>query len=355
MMRLTLSSSPHQRVKRSTTHIMQWVMLAAVPGLLGQIWFFGWGVFIQLVLAVSACCLFEALVVWVRKKNSVFILSDYSAALTGWLLAVSLPPLLPWWMTIIGCFFAIVVAKQLYGGLGFNLFNPAMVGYVVLLISFPLAMTQWLPSSNFSEIPTGFLDCLSVIFTGFSVSGHDLEQLRYTVDGVSSATPLDAVKTALSQSITYSEAIDTALFNGGLFSSTGAGWEWVALLYLLGGLALLCLRVISWHIPISLLAGVALTSGVLYLCNPDIYGSVIFHWFNGAVMFGAFFIATDPVSASTTRNGRILFGALIGFWTIIIRTFGNYPDAIAFSVIFMNMCVPLIDYYTQPRTYGKQA
>lgn len=355
MMRLTLSSSPHQRVQRSTAHIMQWVMLAAIPGLIGQIWFFGWGVLIQLVLAVTMCCTFEALTLWIRKKNSLFILADYSAALTGWLIAVSLPPLLPWWMTLIGCFFAIVVAKQLYGGLGFNLFNPAMIAYVVLLISFPLAMTQWLPPSHLLDMPMSFLDSLSVIFTGFTVSGHDIEQLRYTIDGVSSATPLDSIKTSLSQGITYSEAIDNPFFDGGLFSSTGAGWEWVALLYLLGGLALLCLRVINWHIPISVLVGVALTSGILNLINSDIYGSGIFHWFNGAVMFGAFFIATDPVSASTTKTGRIVFGGLIGMWTVIIRTFGNYPDAIAFSVIFMNMCVPLIDYYTQPRTYGKSA
>jgi electron transport complex protein RnfD len=333
---------------------MQLVMAAAIPGLVAQMWFFGWGVFIQLILAIAACIGFEALMLKMRSKPVTFALTDYTAVLTGWLLAICLPPLLPWWMTVIGCFFAIVIAKQLYGGLGFNIFNPAMIGYVVLLISFPAAMTQWLPPSGSAELIPSFLDSASVIFTGFTVSGHDIEQLRYTIDGTTAATPLDAVKTSLTQGQTYSEAINTATFAGSIFDSAGAGWGWVAIAYLIGGMALLALRVISWHIPISMLLGVAVTALVLSMINGDLYGSIGFHWFNGAVMVGAFFIATDPVSASTTQRGRIIFGAAIGFWVVIIRTFGGYPDAVAFAVILLNMAVPLIDYYTQPRTYGRQ-
>jgi len=331
------------------------VMYAAIPGLLAQAYFFGWGVLIQLVLAISVCVASEAAILAVRKKPIRFALTDYSAVVTGWLIAVSIPPLLPWWMTVIGCSFGIIIAKQLYGGLGFNIFNPAMVGYVVLLISFPAAMTQWTPPAGQSLVQPDFADALFMIFTGFTVSGHDIEQLRFTVDGTTSATPLDYVKTALTQGNTYSESLASDVFAGGLFASAGAGWGWVSLAYLLGGLVLLQQRVINWHIPLSLIAGVFVTSLLLFMINSDLYGSPLFHLFNGAVMIGAFFIATDPVSASTTPKGRLIFGAAIGFWIVIIRVFGGYPDAVAFSVLILNMAVPLIDYYTQPRTYGHQA
>ncbi|MFC3093214.1 electron transport complex subunit RsxD [Alteromonas sediminis] len=354
-MKLRVSSSPHQRITRDTGAVMRLVMYAAIPGLLAQAWFFGWGVLIQLVLAITICVASEALILTVRKKPVYFALTDYSAVLTGWLIAVSIPPLLPWWMTFIGCAFAIIVAKQLYGGLGFNLFNPAMVGYVVLLISFPAAMTQWTPTTSQNMIQPDFADALHIIFTGFTVSGHDIEQLRFTVDGTTSATPLDYVKTALTQGNTYSESLAHSTFSGGFFDAAGAGWGWVSLAYLAGGLVLLQQRVISWHIPMSLLGGVFVTSLILHMTNGDIFGSPLFHLLNGAVMIGAFFIATDPVSASTTPKGRIIFGAAIGFWVVIIRVFGGYPDALAFSVLILNMAVPLIDYYTQPRTYGHRA
>lgn len=349
---LGTSSSPHHTARRSTRTIMQLVMLAAVPGLLAQWYFFGWGVLIQLTLAIITCVNCEALVLALRKKPVSFILNDYSAVLTGWLLAICLPPLLPWWMTVIGCIFAIVIAKQLYGGLGFNIFNPAMIGYVVLLISFPAQMSQWLPVNGFAELSPSLFDSLSVIFTGFTVSGHDIEQLRYTIDGVTSATPLDSVRTALILKETYSDAINSPVFNGGLLASWGAGWGWISATYLLGGVALIVLNVINWRIPVSVLVGVAITATGLNLLNENIYGPTLYHWFNGAVMVGAFFIATDPVSASTTAKGKLIFGALIGVWIVIIRTFGGYPDAVAFSILFLNMSVPLIDYYTQPRTYG---
>ncbi|MBO1256030.1 electron transport complex subunit RsxD [Alteromonas sp. 5E99-2] len=349
---LGTSSSPHHTARRSTQIIMQLVMLAAIPGLLAQWYFFGWGVVIQLALAIVTCVGCEALVLALRKKPVVFVLNDYSAVLTGWLLAICLPPLLPWWMTVIGCVFAIVIAKQLYGGLGFNIFNPAMIGYVVLLISFPAQMSQWLPVNGLAELSPSLLDSLSVIFTGFTVSGHDIEQLRYTIDGVTSATPLDSVRTAITLNNTYSDAINSPVFNGGLLASWGAGWGWISAFYLLGGIALIMANIINWRIPVSVLVGVAITATVLNLLNGDLYGSAVYHWFNGAVMVGAFFIATDPVSASTTAKGKVVFGALIGFWIVIIRTFGGYPDAVAFSILFLNMSVPLIDYYTQPRTYG---
>ena len=352
-MKLTLSSSPHQRVKRDTSQVMRLVIYAMIPGIIAQTVFFGWGTLIQAFLAVISALVIEGLILWFRKRPIERTLTDYSAVLTGLLIAISIPPSLPWWMTVIGVFFAIAVAKQVYGGLGFNIFNPAMIAYVVLLISFPAAMSLWLPPMAHASVSPDFIDSFALIFTGFTSSGYDITQLRTIADGTTMATPLDTVKTGLTQGITYSESLSTAIFSGGPFNSAGAGWGWVALSYLVGGLWLIRMKVISWHIPASMLASVFICGLFLHLIDADHYASPLFHLINGAVMVGAFFIATDPVSASTTKKGRLIFGAAIGFWVVIIRVFGGYPDAVAFAVIIMNMTVPLIDYYTRPRTYGR--
>lgn len=351
-MKLNLASSPHLRAKRDTSQVMRLVLYAMLPGIACQVVFFGWGVVIQAFLAVATALATEAAILSLRNKQVKRNLSDYSAVLTACLLAVSIPPTLPWWMTVTGTFFAIAIVKQLYGGLGYNLFNPAMVAYVVLLVSFPAAMTQWLPPEGVRAAALSFTDTLSLIFTGYTQTGLDVTQIRDVADGMTSATPLDQVKTGLTRSSTYSELLASPIYDGGLFDSGAAGWSWVSAAWALGGLALWRLKVISWHIPGSMIASVALCALFLHLLNQDIYASPVFHLINGSVLFGAFFIATDPVSASTTARGRIVFGALIGFWIVIIRTFGGYPDAVAFAVIIMNMAVPLIDYYTRPRTYG---
>ncbi|MCW8107753.1 electron transport complex subunit RsxD [Alteromonas ponticola] len=354
-MKLTLSSSPHQRVKRDTSQVMRLVILAMVPGIIAQVILFGFGVLIQAMIAVLTAIVTEAMIVYMRGKRVTFALNDFSAILTALLLAVSIPPLLPWWMTVVGTFFAIAIVKQLYGGLGFNLFNPAMAGYVMLLISFPAAMTLWLPPSSLTSIQPDFWDTLSIIMSDFTVSGHSMDQLRVAVDGVTMATPLDTVKTALSQNLTYPEALNQPIFSSNIATSAGAGWAWVSLAYLAGGLVLVKTKVINWHIPTATLASAAILSLIFFLADSDSFASPLFHILNGSLIFGAFFIATDPVTASTTDKGRIVFGAFIGMWVIIIRTFGGYPDAVAFAVIIMNMAVPLIDYYTRPRTYGHMA
>lgn len=354
-MKLSLSSSPHQRVKRDTGQVMRMVIYAMVPGMIAQSFFFGWGVLIQAFIAVLSAVVFEGVILALRNKPIERTLTDYSAVLTGLLIAISIPPTLPWWMTVTGVFFAIAVAKQVYGGLGFNIFNPAMIAYVVLLISFPAAMSLWLPPATHAEVVPTFFDALSLIFTGFTTSGYDVTQLKTVADGVTMATPLDTLKTDLTQGVTYSESLNAPIFDGGYFDAVGAGWGAVSLAYLLGGFYLVKTRIISWHIPGSIIASVFVCALLMHLINADYYASPLFHLFNGAVMVGAFFIATDPVSASTTPKGRIVFGAAIGFWIVIIRTFGAYPDAVAFAVIIMNMAVPLIDYYTRPRVYGKKA
>ena len=256
---------------------------------------------------------------------------------TGVLLALALPPLAPWWIPVIGSGFAIVVAKQLYGGLGYNPFNPAMAGYVVLLISFPLELGRWTPPFE----PLGLPDTLALVFTGTLPAG-------ITIDGLTQATPMDAVKTQLGLNLTISE-----LSGHGLFGHFGArGWEWINASYLLGGLWLLKSRVIQWQIPVGTLAGLFCLALVFYTVDPDTFASPVFQLFSGASMLGAFFIATDPVSASTTPRGRLIFGAGIGMLTFLIRTWGGYPDGMAFAVLLMNMAAPTIDHYTQPRVFG---
>lgn len=343
-----IASSPHAHNRRSTPDLMKWVALCAIPGLVAQTYFFGWGTIIQLVFAIAVAVSLEALVMLVRKRSPIRALRDNSAIVTAWLLAVAIPPWSPWWIMVIGLIFAIVIAKHLYGGIGQNLFNPAMVAYVVLLISFPVQMTSWsAPVSLMSEHVT-FADALSLIFTGYDFDGLSLQQVRAGVDGVTMATPLDAFKTGIHTGATPSEVLSQPMF-GGL---AGIGWQWVNLAYLVGGLVMIKKRIIQWYIPVGFLGSLALFSTVFSLIVPGETASPIFHLLSGATMLGAFFIATDPVSASTTVKGRLIFGALIGALVFIIRSWGGFPDGVAFAVLLANMCVPLIDYYTKPRTYG---
>ncbi|WP_394127697.1 electron transport complex subunit RsxD [Vibrio hepatarius] len=343
-----IASSPHAHSRRSTPDLMKWVALCALPGLAAQTYFFGWGTIIQLLLAIVIGLSLEALVMLARKRPPMSALRDNSALVTAWLLAIAIPPLSPWWVITIGLIFAIVIAKHLYGGIGQNLFNPAMVAYVVLLISFPVQMTSWISPQELQATPVSSGDAFSLIFTGFNLEGLSLQQIRTGIDGITMATPLDAFKTALTAGNTASEALTQPQF-GGL---AGIGWEWVNLAYLVGGLLLIKLRVINWHIPVSFLVSLTLISGLFMLLSPGTTASPTIHLLSGATMLGAFFIATDPVSASTTVKGRLIFGAFIGAMVFIIRSWGGFPDGVAFAVLLGNMCVPLIDYYTKPRTYG---
>jgi electron transport complex protein RnfD len=347
-MTVKLSSSPHQHIRRNTGQIMRLVIYAALPGLLVQTWFFGWGAIVHFAIAAVTAIITEAAILEMRKRDFERAIKDSSALLTALLIAVSIPPFAPWWITVIGTFFAIAIVKQLYGGLGFNLFNPAMAAYVMLLVSFPVQMTSWLPAMSLAEHQHNLLDAIQMIFTGYTSEGFSLAQMRTGFDGVTMATPLDSVKTSLTQGLTYQESMNSNIFSG----ATGVGWFAVNVAYLLGGLYLLKSKVINWHIPLSILLSVVLCAGLMHMIDADQYATPTFHLFSGGLMLGAFFIATDPVSASTTNKGRIIFGAAIGCWIYIIRNWGGYPDAIAFAVLIINMAVPLIDYYTKPRTYG---
>jgi electron transport complex protein RnfD len=335
-------SSPHLEPSNTVGKMMRQVLYALVPGTLAASWYFGWGVLINIALASLFAVGLEALVMRLRNRPIKPALSDYSAVVTAWLLALTLPQLSPWWLVLVGVFFAIVVAKHLYGGLGYNPFNPAMVGYVVLLISFPSYMTAWLTPIPLAEGSLGFIDSLLTIFSGHPPAAENL-------DAFTMATPLDTIKTGLRLSQTLSEINGEPLFG----NLGGIGWEWINNWFALGGVWLLYKRIIPWQIPLALLLGLGIPAAIFSLSNPDHFATPTFHIFAGGAMLGAFFIATDPVSGATTARGRFIFGAGVGLLTYIIRTWGGYPDGIAFGVLLMNMAAPMIGYYTQPRVFGK--
>jgi len=332
-MKPTIFNAQRRKGQNSVSVVMLQVLAALVPGIGMMWWFFGWGIFIHLALAITIAVSAEAMVLYLRRKPIVTTLLDFSAVLTATLLALSLPPLVPWWITVIGTLFAIVIAKQLYGGLGYNPFNPAMVGYVALLISFPQQMTGWSPPLELTGTAVNFSDVLQTIFS------------NKPVDSITMATPLDTVKTQLRLNKPIAEITSSPLYG----TIAGVGWEWIAAAFLFGGCGLLATRAITWQIPIGFLGGLAITASIFYLQDDTLFLSPAFHLFSGGAMLGAFFIATDPVTAAATPRGRLIYGILMGIIVYIIRTWGGYPDAIAFAVLLLNLAAPTIDHFTRPR------
>jgi len=331
--------SPYSFDNNSTAAIMFKVLLALLPGIAAHVWLFGPGIVVSLILCSAFAIGFESMLLLARRLPLKPFLSDNSALVSAWLLALSLPTMAPWWLYAIGIGIAIVIAKQLYGGIGQNLFNPAMVGYAALIVSFPVQMTQWPAPIALADHAIGLWDAFDIVFSG---------QGSISADAYTSATVLDTWKTQV--------RLDTApevLLAQPIFGWIGArGHEIVALMYLAGGLLLLWNKLITWHIPIAFLAGVGITAGVLHLIDPTQHASPLLHLFSGGVMLGAFFIATDPVSAATTPRGKLIYAVMVGFLIVIIRGFGSFPDGVAFAILLMNMCVPFIDDYTQPRVFG---
>ncbi len=319
----------------STSQIMLWLLLACVPGLLTMTVFFGWGTLLNIIWLSAWALGFEALILTLRQRQIMFHLKDYSAVVTAVLLGLCIPPTTPWWIGVTGIFFAIVIAKHLYGGLGQNLFNPAMVGYVVLLIAFPIEMTNWIRPDALAGTPS-FMDSLAAIFTNAPAR----------VDAYTGASAMDLFRNERGGML-VSEFWQS---NSSFGKLAGIGWEWVNAAFLLGGFLLLYKRIIGWQIPLSMLATLALLSALFYDNGSSVSGgSPLMHLFGAGTMLGAFFIATDPVSASTTPKGRIIYGVLIGVVTYVIRVWGAYPDGIAFGVLLGNFAAPFIDYYTQPK------
>ena len=335
--------APHVVAPSSVGRVMRQVLYALVPTVALHVVFFGPGLLIQIVLGVVTALAAEAAALRLRGKPLPRFLLDGSAIITAVLLALCLPPLSPWWLVVSGVAFAILLAKHLFGGLGANPFNPAMVGYAVLLVSFPARLLQWLPPNvaGFEPASLSFLDMLTTILTGTPPA-------RFTWDAITSPTPLDALRTDLALGMTMGEAHANAMFS----AFGGKGWEWINLATLAGGGYLLALRIIRWQIPVAMLTALFVCAAVMSAADPGAYAGPLFHLTSGASMLGAFFIATDPVSAATSDRGKLIYGAGIGVLTFVIRTWGGYPDGVAFAVLIMNLCVPLIDRYTIPRIYG---
>ncbi|SEQ98511.1 electron transport complex protein RnfD [Amphritea atlantica] len=338
-MALIRITSPHAHRAGSTGNVMLTVLIATLPGLAALTFFFGWGSLIQIIWGTLLAVAMEAAIVRLRKRPVSFYLTDYSAVVTAVLLGLALPPFAPWWVMTVGIIVAIVIAKQLYGGMGNNPFNPAMVAYALLLVSFPVQMTSWaapfvMTGEGWSVLSLG--DTLSAIFgsAGTAVDAHTM------------ATPLDVMRHR--GGFTTEEMwVENALLANGI-----GAWHAVSAAYFMGGVFLLYKKIFTWHTPVAMLGSLTIISTLFFLLMPDQFPDPFFHLTAGATMLGAFFIATDPVTSATSNRGKLWFGAGIGLLIFVIRSWGNYPDAVAFAVLLMNLCAPFIDQYTQPRSYG---
>jgi len=329
------NNSPFLHQPASVRTVMLKVLAALLPGIAVYVWVFGAGVLVQIVLASVTALVAETAMLAIRKKPVWLFVSDGSALVTGWLVALTLPPIAPWWLAVLGVLIAIVIAKHLYGGLGQNPFNPAMVAFCALIVAYPQLMSQW----------------PAVGFTDFGAQVTAIFGERH-LDAIVMATPLDALRTAL-HTPEARATVSGVLGSHATFGNIGGkGWEWIALGYLLGGLWLIQQRIITWHIPAAFLGTLALAALLASLVNPNQYAGPTFHLLTGGAMLGAFFIATDPISGSTTPRGKLVFAAGLALLTWIIRVFGAYPDGIAFATLLMNIGVPLIDKYTQPPVFG---
>lgn len=342
-MEFSRRETPYWSARVAVPGLMLQVLFALIPAAVAHVWFFGPGLIFNLLVALVFAVAGEYLVMVIRKRAPGVALSDYTALITAALLAFALPSLTPWWVTATGALFAVVVAKHLYGGVGFNVFNPAMAGYVVILIAFPVHMNLWVAPSV-GDIDYQHLTVLQTLT--FTVTGALPDALPY--DAISRATPLDLMKTGLNNMRTVTEIRASPLM--GDFG--GRGWEWIGNFLALGGAWLLVKKVIRWHIPVGVAAGLLVPAGLMYLLAPGSSPSPGFHLFSGATILCAFFIATDPVSAATSPRGRLVYGFGIGLLIYCIRTWGSYADGVAFAVLLMNMAVPAIDYLTRPTIVG---
>ena len=316
MATLIVSPSPHVHSGDSVSKNMYNVVIALLPAYLVSLYFFGLGALVVSLVSMVSCVLFEYLIQRFVFKGKTTVWNG-SALLTGMLLSFNLPSNLPWWMVVIGAFVAIGIGKMTFGGLGNNIFNPALVGRVFLLVSFPAAMTTW-------PVPTPF-------------------SLHYT-DAETGATVLAMLKGGFGELPSH---IDMMVGNMG-----GSLGEVSAVALIIGGIYLMIRKVITWHIPVSILLTVAVFTGILHACNPAEFASPLVHLLSGGLMLGAFFMATDYVTSPMTHRGQLIFGFGIGVITVVIRTWGAYPEGVSFAILIMNAVTPLINTYVKPRRFG---
>ncbi len=340
----TIAHSPHAHVQLTVSRVMILVMLALTPATLFGFWLYGWPAINLWVVSVLAALLGEALVLRLQQRRIRQVLMDGSGVLTAWLLVLSLPPWAPWWIAMLGSLFAVIICKQLYGGLGQNPFNPAMAARVMLLISFPVEMTTWIaPAPLGSAHAPDFLSSLAVTFSGLQL------------DGMASASLLGHVKTEFTRGIELQQALTGfyAPLDSLMGHRAGSLGETAALFLLAGGLFLIARRIITWHAPVAMLLGVVVPALIFSAINPGHYAGPLYHLLSGGLMLGAFFIVTDPVTSPNTSSGQFIFGLGCGLLTWIIRTWGGYPEGVAFAVMLMNAVTPIIDHYVKPRIYGR--
>jgi electron transport complex protein RnfD len=324
------------------------VCLTLIPGILVYSWFFGFGIVVHSLTCVVFALIIEAVMLLLRRRDLKLYLSDGTVIVTAILFALMITPLTPWWISLTGLAFGIIIAKHLYGGTGQNLFNPAVTAYIFVLLCFPAYLNIW-PAPG--DIGTGMDTTSTQLKSIFSspMLSQALINSEIDIDSISGATPLSEMHNQLDSMAMISEFKNSPYFG----NWAGTAWEWINLGYLLGGIALIFMGIISWRIPIAVLTGVLAISAIFNMYDSDSYASGIFHLFSGGTILGAFFIASDPVTASTTPKGKLLYGGLIGILAYIIRIWGAYPDGIAFSILIANSLVPLIDKYTRPKIIGE--
>lgn len=325
MSELYLSSSPHIHSGETTDKVMRAVIYSLLPACGVAIYFFGLPALLVLLICTGGCVVTEA--VCNRLFGSKLSIVDGSAALTGILLALNMPPNSPWWLALLGAVIAIVIGKQVYGGLGYNPFNPALVARVVLLVSFPVHMTSWT-----TPAPLG--------------SG---------IDAVTTATPLGEWKTAVMLTGKLPENISSGMGDYFIGNMAGSLGEVSALALLLGAAYLFWKKIISWHVPLTFIVTVLGLGGLFWLIDPSRYPNPLFHLLTGGLVLGAFYMATDMVTSPVTGKGMIIFGFGCGLVTVLIRLFGGYPEGVSFAILLMNAATPLIDRYTRPRVFGTLA
>lgn len=322
-METVLAPSPHLRSPDTIERVMYTVLIALVPGSLIGIYFFGLHAIRVMLISIVGCLVLEGFVLKLRGRD-ISPLKDGSAILTGLLLAMNLPSSTPGWMVMVGALVAILLGKHVYGGLGYNPFNPALVARVFLLISFPVAMTSWPEPKPFT----------------------------FSLDTVTKATPLGEMKTNLLMTGSIGDIANIDLMAPFLGNFGGSLGEVSALALIAGGLFLLARKVITWHIPVTFIVTVFVMTGMFWVINPQKFASPVFHILTGGLMLGAFFMATDYVTSPVTNKGMIIFGVGCGAITVFIRLFGGYPEGVSFAILLMNSVTPIIDQYTKPRTFG---
>ncbi len=341
---LQTKSAPFTHTANTVQKTMTTVLWALAPATLFNFYLFGLPAILLFAVTVGACVGAEALCMMLSEQPVARTLGDGSAVLTGWLFAMSLPPWAPWWIGVIGAVFAIPLAKHAFGGLGQNVFNPAMVARVAVLVSFPVVMTAWvMPHPLFSAGAPGLSDAFAITFGG-----------KFP-DTMGAASALGFIKTELSRGIPVSQSMQHVpdLMDRALGFRAGSLGETSALLILAGGLFMMRRSIITWHIPVTVMASLFLMGTLFNAVNPERYTNGLFHLFSGATFLGAFFIATDYVTSPVSKLGQLWFGIGVGVLTWVIRTYAGYPEGMAFAVLLMNSLTPIIDQYTRPRSFGR--